>query len=91
MSFAPGAMDVMMAASLTMHLDPLFVGAGDYHLQPTTPARDAGNDLQVPADITHDLGGAARIIGPAVDIGAYERPDSLFADGFEDAVPTSAP
>lgn len=73
----------------TLLLDPLFVGAGDYHLQPSTPARDAGNDLHVPADITNDLDGAARIIGPAVDIGAYERPDSVFADGFEDASPTA--
>jgi hypothetical protein len=67
----------------TLFVDPLFVGAGDYHLQRTTPARDAGNDLHVPAGITTDLDGSARIIGTAVDIGAYERPDSIFADGFE--------
>lgn len=85
------ASDDFVAGPGTLLLDPLFVGAGDYHLQPTTPARDAGNDLQVPSDITDDLGGAARIIGPAVDIGAYERPDSLFTDGFDDAAPTSAP
>jgi membrane AbrB-like protein len=30
MAFAPGAMDVMMAIALTMHLDPVFVGA--HHL-----------------------------------------------------------
>ena len=30
MSFAPGAMDVMMTVALTMHLDPVFVGA--HHL-----------------------------------------------------------
>jgi len=73
----------------TLLVDPLFVGAGDYHLQPTTPARDAGNDTHVPDDITTDLDGAPRIIGTAVDIGAYERPDSIFADGFEESVPTS--
>lgn len=75
----------------TLLVDPLFVGAGDFHLQRTTPARDAGNDAHVPADITTDLDGALRIIGPAVDIGAYERPDSIFADGFEDTPPTSVP
>ncbi len=67
----------------TLASDPLFVGAGDYHLRPATPARDAGDDQYVPDDIEHDLDGSARIIGPAVDIGAFERPDSLFADGFE--------
>ncbi len=30
MAFAPGAMDVMMAVALTLHLDPIFVGA--HHL-----------------------------------------------------------
>lgn len=30
MAFAPGAMDVMMAVALTLHLDPVFVGA--HHL-----------------------------------------------------------
>lgn len=73
----------------TLLVDPLFVGTGDYHLQSTTPARDAGNDTHVPLDITTDLDGAARIIGTAVDMGAYERPDSIFADGFEDTAPTS--
>ncbi|RYD16632.1 MAG: hypothetical protein EOP90_01265 [Lysobacteraceae bacterium] len=67
----------------TLASDPLFVGAGDYHLRPATPARDTGDDQYVPEDIEQDLDGSARIIGPAVDIGAFERPDSLFADGFE--------
>jgi hypothetical protein len=73
----------------TLLVDPLFVGAGDYHLQRTTPARDAGNDTHVPLDVTTDLDGAMRIIGTAVDIGAYERPDSIFADGFDDSGATS--
>jgi hypothetical protein len=67
----------------TLTSDPLFVGAGDYHLRPATPARDAGEDFHVPVDITQDLDGGLRIIGAAVDIGAYERPDSVFADGFD--------
>lgn len=75
----------------TVFADPLFAGAGDYHLQPATPARDAGNNSIVPADITGDLDGAPRIIGGTVDIGAYERADSIFADGFDGALDTVLP
>jgi hypothetical protein len=75
----------------TLQVDPQFVGTGDYHVQSTTPARDTGNNLHMPVDITTDLDGATRIIGTTVDIGAYERPDSIFADGFEDTAPASVP
>lgn len=64
--------------------DPLFVGAGDYRLQPGSPARDAGDNAAVPAD-QYDVDGDAdtteptpdldlqdRIWGPTVDMGAYE-------------------
>jgi len=56
----------------TLTVDPQFVGANDFHLQPNSPARQAGDDAAVPADITGDLDGAPRIQGPAVDLGAYE-------------------
>jgi hypothetical protein len=58
----------------TVTSDPLFVGAasGDYHLQPGSPAIDAGDDPPVPADLTTDLDGHPRIQGSHVDIGAYE-------------------
>lgn len=67
----------------TVQADPLFAGAGDYRLQAGSPARDAGNDARVPADIVTDLAGGPRITGPDVDIGAYELSDLIFADGFE--------
>ncbi len=56
----------------TLTADPQFVGANDFHLQSSSPARQAGDDAAVPADITGDLDGAPRIQGPAVDLGAYE-------------------
>ena len=46
--------------------------AGDLHLQATSPAIDAGDTAAVPADVTTDLDGSARVMGPAVDMGAYE-------------------
>ena len=75
----------------TLLANPLFAGTGDYHVQGASPARDSGNNLRVPDDITTDLDGATRIVGTAVDIGAYERGDSIFADSFEDTTPTSVP
>src|SRR5262245_32447824 len=44
-------------------------GAGDYHLRPDSPARDAG--FMVP-DVDEDLEGTSRPRGPASDIGAFE-------------------
>jgi len=53
---------------------PLYVDAphGNYHLQASSPAIDAGDDAAVPADLTTDLDGSPRIQGAHVDIGAYE-------------------
>jgi len=52
--------------------DPAFVNAagGDYHLQPTSPCINAGNNAYVSG--TNDLDGNARIKGGTVDTGAYE-------------------
>jgi len=48
--------------------DPLFVGASDYHLQPRSPAIDAG----VPTSASRDHDGTPRPQGSGFDIGAYE-------------------
>jgi predicted outer membrane repeat protein len=54
--------------------DPQFVDApnGDLHLQPTSPAIDAGDNSAVPPGITTDLDGNLRIVNGIVDMGAYE-------------------
>lgn len=59
----------VLANNLT--IDPLFVNvsAQDFHLEPGSPARDAGLTLGVVPD---DFDGLARPQGTAYDIGAYE-------------------
>jgi hypothetical protein len=62
--------------------DPSFVGAGDFRLRSDSPARDAGNSAFT-TDIPVDLDGATRVVGAAVDIGAWEVGDTIFANGFD--------
>lgn len=59
-----------------MQYDPLFINftAGDFHLQSTSPAIDAGAALYSDNTFT-DLDGNPRTIGTAVDIGAFEHSD----------------
>ncbi len=56
------------------YVDPKFAnyqidGSGDYHLQSSSPAVDAGTSAGAPST---DFDGYARPYGSAVDIGAYE-------------------
>ncbi|MCA9875207.1 MAG: hypothetical protein KC441_16165, partial [Anaerolineales bacterium] len=55
-----------------LDVDPLFVGSGDLHLGSGSPAINAGNNSFLPAGLTTDLDGNARIVGGTVDMGAYE-------------------
>ena len=62
--------------------DPLFVipvhpadaptTTGDLQLQADSPAIDAGDNSALPAGVTTDLAGNPRLMGDAVDMGAYE-------------------
>jgi len=51
--------------------NPLFVGAGDYHLQPGSPCRDAGT-ASAPELPATDIDGENRTQGAAPDMGADE-------------------
>ena len=63
--------------------DPLFVGNGDYRLQTISTLIDAGTDTPSNGTIPdHDLDGAQRPYGAAIDMGAYEN-STIFVDGFE--------
>jgi hypothetical protein len=73
-------------------IDPLFEdpGSGLYWLQgPSSPAVDAGT-ASPPAGLgTEDARGGTRVVGMAVDIGAYELEAMIFSDGFESCDTTS--
>lgn len=52
---------------------PQFVNPfSDFHIQPTSPAVDAGVNGYLPVGLTEDLDGNARVVGPNVDFGCYE-------------------
>jgi len=85
-SFTPGAG--------TLYDDPLFVGGGDYRLQPLSAAVNKGDNASVPSGVTTDLDGNPRIFGPAVDIGAYECIESpvpdIKANGYDGPITVSS-
>ncbi len=63
-------------------VDPQFVFATDFHLRASSPLIDAGVDDPPDGVTDTDLDGNPRVHGH-VDIGAYERGDAIYADGFE--------
>jgi hypothetical protein len=69
----------------TLDVDPSFIDAanGNFRLKPSSPLRDAGDDSPPGTTRNIDLDGLPRVVG-RVDMGAYEVPDHIFSDGFED-------
>ena len=59
-----------MAGKGNLNTDPLFLAVDDYHLQPGSPAIDAGTADSAPPV---DTEGNGRPCGEGVDLGAYER------------------
>lgn len=57
-----------------INMNPLFCApaSGDYHLLAGSPCIDSGDNSAVPPSVTTDLDGKPRIMGKAVDMGAYE-------------------
>jgi len=52
--------------------DPLFVSAGNYHLQDASPCLNAGDPAITPAADERDIDGQARIFDGRLDVGADE-------------------
>jgi len=71
----------------TISVNPSFVDAanGNLHLRPDSPMVNLGTDTNnalFGGMSTYDLDGNDRVMGPAIDLGAYET-DILFRDGFD--------
>ena len=66
-----GSCSQVIGTSGNISADPKFASAGDFHLQSSSPAIDAGNS-SAPLLPSTDLDGKPRISGVAVDQGAYE-------------------
>ena len=65
-------------------VDPQFASSSDFHLQATSPLLGAGS-LTPPDNLpTIDIEGHPRSYNGAVDMGAYERGDKIFSEGFDD-------
>lgn len=70
-----------------LSVDPGFAPCGglicfDFELERSSPLVDSGTDTPAGGQTGDDLAFHARVVGPHVDIGAYEN-YRLFADGFD--------
>lgn len=74
-------------AGSNLAIDPRFANTigGDFSLRADSPLLDAGFGNAPGGLGVNDLADHARVMGAAVDVGAYERPlpDLIFADGFD--------
>jgi hypothetical protein len=71
-----------VAATGTLHVDPFFVGDGDFRLAASSPLIGGGIDDPAGGLSAVDLDGAPRIDGSSVDIGAFES-SYIYSSGFE--------
>ena len=71
-----GSCSLVVGTSGNISADPKFASTGDFHLQSSSPAVDAGNG-SAPSLPSTDLDGKPRISGVAVDQGAYELQQPL--------------
>lgn len=62
-----------------INTDPLFVGSGDYRLQKSSQAINAGNNSYIPDSILSDIASKPRILSSLVDLGAYEYQSNALA------------
>ena len=67
------------------HVDPQFSSSTDFHLLPTSPLLGIGTLTPTGGLPSTDIEGHSRTsLDNKVDMGAYERGDEIFKDGYED-------
>ena len=64
-------------------VDPLFAGTDDFHLLPMSPLLAAGTLIPPGGLSNYDIEGHDWVYRFGVDMGAYERGDAIFDDGYE--------
>ena len=67
-----------------VNVDPQFSSTTDFHLLPTSPLLGQGNLTPSGNLPTIDIEGNPRSYNGFVDIGAYERGDLIYVNGFDD-------
>ena len=67
-----------------VYVDPNFSSTTDFRLLPTSPLLGYGTVTPTGGLPSIDIEGYARSYNGHVDLGAYERGDEVFRDGFED-------
>ena len=72
-SITQGGSGAVTGMGGNLNVDPLFVSAGDRHLQPGSPVINKGRPNLQPGESVTDLDGLPRLVGPATDMGAYEH------------------
>ena len=71
-------------SSGNVNVDPRFSSPADFHLLPTSPLLGFGTLTPTGGLPSVDIEGHPRSYNGQVDLGAYERGDEIFKDGFED-------
>jgi hypothetical protein len=82
--YGRGSVSPNGSSSGNVSVDPQFSSSTDFHLLPTSPLLGLGTLTPTGGLPTIDIEGHPRSYDNLVDLGAYERGDMIFADGFED-------
>ena len=77
-----GGVEPPVTNSGNLSVDPRFVSNTNLRLRRSSPLVDAGVNAPAGGLPSASFDGGPRIVGPRVDMGAYEL-DELFADGFD--------
>jgi len=81
-SIDPASPALAAGSTGNVNVDPQFVGSGSFGLSSTSPLLNIGT-LTPPGSLpTIDIAGNPRSFNSQVDIGAYERGNEIFKDGF---------